>query len=133
MESEVLNIKRFFKASAVLIVFLISFSIPVVIAFNLEEQAKNTRIKMDMGQLMNWAQVYEVQNKSFKGFEVDPNLSQFFKDIESMNGKVNIFVSQDYKEYCSKVFFKKGSFCIDSFGYSGKDKGVCSIENTKCD
>ena len=133
MESRALNLKRFFKALALLIVFLISFSIPVVIAFNLEEQAKNMRIKMDMGQLKNWAEVYHLTNKSYEGFEKDPNLYRFFEDIEAMDGEAEIFINQNYESYCSRVFFKRGSFCIDDAGYFGKDEGICSSGYTKCD
>ena len=133
MESQALNLKRFFKALAVLIVFLISFSIPVVIAFNLEEQAKEMRIKMDMGQLKNWAEVYNLTNKSYEGFEKDPDLYRFFEDIELMDGEAKIFINQNYESYCSRVFFKRGSFCIDDTGHLGKDEGICSSEHTRCD
>lgn len=133
MESQPLNLKRLFKALAVLIVFLISFSIPVVVAFNLEETAKDMRIKMDMGQLKNWAEVYRLENKSYEGFEKDPDLYRFFEDIGEMDGEVKIFINQNHESYCSRVFFKRGSFCIDNNGYFGEDKGICSSEYTKCD
>lgn len=132
MEAKALNVKRFFRASAALIVFLISFSIPVIIAFNVRERAMDMRIKMDMGQLKNWAEVYRLTNKSYKGFENDPDLYRFFEDIKSMNGEARIFIGKNHDSYCSTVFFKKGSFCIDDSGYTGRDNGICSFENTRC-
>ena len=132
MESRVLNCQRFFKALALLIVFLVFFSIPVMVAFNIEEDARNIRIRMDMNQLKNWAEVYRLTNKSYQGFENDPDLSRVFEDIKSMKGEVNIFVSENNDSYCSRVFFRKGSFCIDDSGYTGKDDGNCSSTFAKC-
>jgi len=133
MESRVLNFQRFFKALAVLIVFLISFSIPVCISFRVQEQAKNVRIKMDMGQLRNWAEVYRLTNKSYKGLETSPDLYRVFEDIKLMDGDAKVFVGNNYNSYCTRVSFKKGSFCIDDSGYIGKDNGICSSDTTKCD
>jgi len=132
MESRVLNLQRFFKALALLIVFLVFFSIPVMVALSIEEDARNTRIRMDMNQLKNWAEVYRLTNKSYEGFENDLDLFRVFEDVKSMGGEIKIFVNENDDSYCSRVFFRKGSFCIDDSGYTGKDYGNCSSVFTKC-
>lgn len=128
-----LNAERAFKALAALIVFLISFSIPVFISLYVMEDARDTRIKMDMNSLKNWAQVYRMEEGSYGGFEANPELNVFFEDIKSMNGEAKIFVGEDYESYCVRVIFRKGSLCVDNSGYIGKDKGICSPSVTKCD
>ena len=128
-----LNSKTLSNAFAVLIVFLVSFSIPVFVCLFVMEDAKNARIKMDVGSLKNWAQVYQMEDGNYKGLETNGKLKMFFEDIKSMDGEAKVFVGKDYKSYCARVIFKKGSLCIDNSGYLGKDKGVCSSSITKCD
>jgi hypothetical protein len=95
-----------------------------------QEQAKNMRIKMDMGQIRNWAEVYKLENKTYWGFEKDVDLERALADIKAMEGNAEIFVKGN--SYCVKVFFKKGSFCVDSSGYIGKDNGICSDKVVNC-
>jgi len=133
MENQALNLQKLFKVSAVLIVFLVFFSIPVIIGYRMEEKARDMRIKMDMGQLKNWAEVYRLTNKSYEGFENDPDLARFFEDIEAMGGEVNIFIGENNDSYCAEVFFRKCSYCIDNSGYMTEDNGVCSSETPRCD
>ncbi|MFA5714503.1 MAG: hypothetical protein WC998_02020 [Candidatus Paceibacterota bacterium] len=132
MQSRSLNIGRFFKASAVLVVFTISISIPLGISFSVQESARNVRIMMDMRQIRDWAEVHQLGNKNYKGFEDNSELKRVFKDIEDMGGKAYIFVAGNYNSYCIKVDFKKGSRCIDNSGYIGKDNRVCSSYITRC-
>lgn len=132
MESEALNVKKTFKALAALIVFLISFSIPVLTSLAIQERARSMRIRMDMGQIRNWAEVYKLKNRTYKGLEKDASLKGAFENIESMDGEVVIFIGKKYDSYCAKVVFKKDSFCVDDSGYLGKDKGVCSSESASC-
>lgn len=133
MESQALNLQKLFKALAVLVVFLVFLSIPIIVGFRLEQQARDMRIKMDMGQLKNWAEVYRLTNKSYEGFENDPDLARFFDDIESMGGEVEIFIGENNDSYCARVFFSNSSFCIDDSGYITEDNGVCSSETSHCD
>lgn len=133
MEVEARNIQKIFKALAALFVFLISFSIPVLICMNVEEDARNARIRMDMGQIRNWAEVYKLNNKTYEGLGDDPDLKRSFEDIGSMGGTVSVFVGEQHGSYCARVFFRKGSFCVDSSGYAGKDKGICSPATANCD
>jgi hypothetical protein len=132
METHSSNLQGLLKIIAVLAVFLVFFSIPVLLFWQTQEQAKNIRITMDMKQLKNWSEVYRIENKNYKGFEKNPDLNRFFEDIKSMEGEARIFVSNDYNAYCARVLFKKGSFCVDNLGYSGKDNGICSPGATKC-
>jgi len=133
MEIEAANLQKIFKALAAFFVFLISFSIPVLFCINVEREARNTRIRMDMGQIRNWAEVYELKNKTYEGFENDSELARAMEDIRSMGGEASVFVAEDHGSYCVKVIFKEGSFCIDSRGYIGKDAGRCSSIETRCD
>jgi hypothetical protein len=132
MQIKSLNIGRLFKALAVLVVFTISISIPLGISFSMQESAKNVRIIMGMGQIRNWAEVHRLDNKNYKGFEDNPELKRALKDIEDMGGKAYVFVAGNYNSYCIKVYFKKGSSCVDDSGYIGKDNGVCSSRIARC-
>lgn len=133
MEIEAANIQKIFKALAALFVFLVSFSIPIFFCMKVEGEARNMRIRMDMGQIRNWAEVYKMENKNYKEFGSDPDLDRAFEDIRSMGGDVSIFVGKDDNSYCARVFFDKGSFCVDNSGYMGRDSGKCSSEKTRCD
>jgi hypothetical protein len=105
------------------------------LSYKTQEKAKEMRVKMDMGQLKNWAVVYEINNGNYLGFEKDSNVTRVFEDIKSMGGVVHIIVSKDSKRYCCQTKFTKkelGTWCVDSSGYVGKDGG-CSINNITCE
>jgi len=124
--------EKFFRRLAVLVVFLVSFSIPILISIIIQEDARNVRIKMDMGQMRDWAEVYSIENNDYKGLGTDPDIERFLGDIKDMKGNVNIFVGKNYNSYCAIVSFKKGSFCVDASGYIGRDRGICSPHVTRC-
>jgi hypothetical protein len=128
------KIKKFFRALAVLVVFFSSLSVPLYISYKTQENAKQMRIKMDMSQLKNWAEIYEVNSGNYFGLDNDSNVDGVFKDIESMGGSAHIIVSSDSIKYCCQTrFIKKelGTWCVDSSGYMGKDGG-CDINNISC-
>ena len=127
------NIEKIFNTLAVLVVFLVSFLIPVFVSLFIMEDARNARIKMDMSSLKNWAQVYQMEEGDYRGLEMSRELNVFFEDIKSMKGEVKVFVGQNYESYCTRVIFKKGSLCVDNSGQMGKDKGICSSSVTRCD
>lgn len=128
------KIKKFFKALAVLVVFFSSFSVPFYLSYQTQERAKEARIKMDMGQLKNWAMVYELQNNDYEGLENDKEIKRVFEDIKSMGGNAYIFVSKDHKKYCCQTNFldkRFGSWCVDYTGRVGND-GKCDKNNIQC-
>jgi hypothetical protein len=116
-ESE--KIKKLFKGLAVLVVFLSSLFMPLCLSYKAQEKAKEMRVKMDMSQLRNWAEVYELNNQDYAGLENDLEIQRVFKSIESMGGVASIFVSSDSKKYCSQANFsnkKLGTWCVDDSG-----------------
>jgi len=128
------KVKKLFRALAVLVVFFVSLSVPLYISYKTQERAKEIRIKMDMSQLKNWAEIYEIKNGSYIGLENDLEVKKVFEDIESMGGVPNIFVSNDANEYCCQTEFKKklGVWCLDSSSYLGRDGG-CNVNNISCE
>ncbi len=129
------KIKKFFRTLAVLVVFVSSLSVPLYISYKTQENAKQMRVKMDMSQLKNWAEIYEVNNGNYLGLENDSNVLRVFKDIESMGGNTHIVVNSDSIKYCCQTKFTKkelGVWCVDSSGYMGKDGG-CDINNISCE
>jgi len=129
------KIKKFFKALAVLVVFFSSLSVPLYISYKTQENARQMRVKMDMSQLKNWAEIYEVNNGNYLGLENDSNVLRSFEDIELMGGYTHIVVSSDSIKYCCQTRFAKkalGTWCVDSSGYMGKDGG-CDINNISCE
>jgi len=131
-ESE--KIKKFFKALAVLVVFFSSFSVPIYLSYKTQEKAKEMRVKMEMGQLRNWAMIYELENKDYDGLDNNVEIKKVFESIKSMGGNAYIFVSADHKRYCCQTNFLNkslGSWCVDYTGNIGRD-GNCDKNNVQC-
>jgi len=129
------KIKKLFIGLAVLIVFCSSLAMPLYLSYKAQEKAKEIRVKMDMSQVSNWAQVYRINNQSYSGFEQDLELKRVFKDIVSMGGLTDIFISPDSKKYCCQVQFENknlGTWCVDDSGHIGSN-GRCEKNNIKCE
>lgn len=127
------KIKSFWKALAILIVFLGSFSFPFYCSFKAKEVAIELRIRMDMNQLKNWAEIYRLKHGTYSGLNDDLEVKRVFADIESMGGTVKITVDGDNEKYCSQsLFIKKDieTWCIDSSGHMGV--GACDSEAVSC-
>jgi hypothetical protein len=132
-DPRVLNAKKLFKATAILIVFIIGFSIPFFIITSIQDDAKNTRIKMDMNQLKLWAETYGLQRDNYKGLDEDREIIRVVEDIKSAGGDCSIFVNSNNVKYCAETSLTKenmGKWCADSSGQIGK--GICSKETYKC-
>lgn len=132
-ESE--KIKKLFIGLAVLIIFCSSLAMPLYLSYKAQEKAKEMRVKMDMSQVSNWAQVYKINNQDYFGFDQDIELQRVFKDIASMDGTANIFISKDSKKYCCQVQFENknlGTWCVDDSGHAGAN-GQCEKNNIKCE
>ena len=128
------KIKKFVTGLAVLIVFGSSLAMPLFLSYKAQEKAKEMRVRMDMSQLKNWAQVYQLNNQDYAGFDNDVEIKRVFVDIKSMDGVANIFISRDSSRYCCQVSFsdkKMGTWCVDDSGYVGAD-GKCNKSNVKC-
>jgi hypothetical protein len=119
---------------AVLVVFTVSLLLPLYISYKTQQHAKVIRVKMDMNQLRNWAEVYKIENNNYTGLEDDKEIKRVFEDIKSMGGLAIIFVSEDNTMFCCRTNFSNtrlGSWCIDSFGHVGGD-GKCTANHIQC-
>ncbi|MCK9445884.1 hypothetical protein M0Q50_03230 [bacterium] len=131
---QVEKIKRLFRALAVLVVFISSFSVPVYVSYKTQTMAKEMRVRMDMGQLKNWAIIYKLEHNDYDGFKNDPEITRVFNDIKLMGGEAYIFVSNDAKKYCCQTNFidkSFGSWCVDYTGNVGSN-GKCGKNNIQC-
>ena len=134
VSGEVQKIRRFFKALAVLAVFAASLSVPIYVSYKTQIRAQEIRIKMDMGQLKNWATVYELEHDDYNGLDRDSEITRVFEDIKSMGGDAHIFISKDAKKYCCQTKFSNkslDSWCVDYTGNIGGD-GKCEEGNVRC-
>jgi len=131
---QVEKFKKLFKVLAILVVFLVSLSLPIYIAHKTEIRARIIRVKMDMGQLKNWAMVYELEHSNYNGLDKDLEINRVFNDIKSMGGNAYIWVSKDNKKYCCQTSFSDknlGSWCVDYTGSVGSN-GKCDKNNIQC-
>jgi len=127
-------IKKFFKILAVLIVFVSSLSVPMYLSYKTESDARKMRVRMDMGQLKNWAILYSIEHGDYAGIEDEPEIKRVFTDIKAMGGYAFIFASKDNKKYCCQTNFlnkELGSWCVDHTGSVGGN-GKCDINNVQC-
>jgi hypothetical protein len=118
-----------------LVVFAISLSLPLYVSYKTQQNAKVMRVKMDMNQLRNWAEVYKVENESYTGLGDNKEIKRVFEDIKSMDGTALIFVSDDGTKFCCRTDFsnrKLGNWCVDDSGYIG-DNGKCNTDYFQCD
>lgn len=128
------KVKKFFKALAVLVVFLVSLSLPLYFSMRTQGKAKEIVVKMDMDQLKNWAEVYKIQNGSYTGLEDDSEIEKVFENIKSMGGNPRMIINRNSSKYCCQTeFIKKdlGTWCVDYSGYVGKDSN-CNLNNISC-
>lgn len=125
--------KKIFKVSAVLIVFIVSFSLPIIIINRIHDDAKSLRIKTGINQTRLWAEVHRLQEGNFKELEEREEIKMVIADIKNYDGEMKIFVSSDCKKYCieSGLINKiEDNWCSDDSGFIGK--GFCSKESTRC-
>jgi len=134
ISGETQKIKKFFKALAVLVVFFSSLSVPIFISYKTQMKAQEIRIKMDMGQIKNWATIYQLKNNNYYGLDRDSEINRVFEDIKLMGGEARIFVSKDARKYCCQAKFSDnsfGSWCVDYTGSVGGN-GKCEEDNIQC-
>jgi fructose-1,6-bisphosphatase len=134
ISGETQKIKKFFKALAVLVVFFSSLSVPIFISYKTQMKAQEIRIKMDMGQIKNWATIYQLNNNNYYGLDRDSEINRVFEDIKLMDGDAHLFISKDFRKYCCQTNFldkKLGKWCVDYSGNIGIN-GECDKVNTRC-
>jgi hypothetical protein len=124
--------ERLFKALAVLVMFLISFSAPIFVVSIIQSNAKDVRIKSNIKQIDLWAEVYQIQNESYLEMDNNEEMKRIILDINLSGGDGHIYINKNGSSFCatSKLRNKKSSWCVDSAGYSGV--GNCSQDKVKC-
>jgi len=123
------------RTVSVLVVFFVSFSIPLMIWKAVERNAKDARLMMEMGTAKNWAELYRIKNDDYQSFDSDIEMRKVLDDIESMDAEGLIIVSDSGEEYCFETSFrdkKTKPWCVDSTGYLGEGMGLCSKGHANC-
>lgn len=124
------KLKKYLKILALFVVFFACFSIPFYCCYLTQENAKVAVVKMNAGQIRNWAQIYHLNNKSYLGLQDDYEIGRVLSGVREMNGEATIFADND--SYCAVLSFKRASFCVDNMGFVGEDDGACSQQSIKC-
>lgn len=129
------NIEMLAKGIAVLVVFIISISLPLAISNSLQERARDAVIRSSFNQIKNWAQIYVIRNGTYEGLAMDLEIRKVVEHIYLQGGSCLIFGNNN--EYCAKTTFnngKRGTLCIDSSGYIGSHALNCrSDESASCE
>ncbi|MDD4074410.1 MAG: prepilin-type N-terminal cleavage/methylation domain-containing protein, partial [Candidatus Pacebacteria bacterium] len=107
----------------------------IVSISGVEERAKDSRIKSEMSQIRNIADIYKINNGfSYEELETNQEVSSLLSSITSQGGTAesNISISNDGSQYC--IFTNLNStndlWCVDNTGYSGL--GGCEEETYTC-
>ncbi|MDD5569139.1 MAG: hypothetical protein PHG23_01875 [Candidatus Pacebacteria bacterium] len=118
----------FLKSLAVILVFGVSMSIPVVVYDILKKSADNLMIKRDLDQIKTWGQIYKIKNGSYKGVNTYIEVIKKKIDIDTLGGKTEVYVSPDSINFCakSKLLNSRKNWCVDSTGYVGENANACN-------
>jgi len=131
-DSRVIIYKKIFKVAAVLIVFIVSFSIPIFIVNNIKDNAKSLMIKTEINQVKLWAEVYGLQNGTYEGMENNQEINKIMLYIKYLGANSEILIKDDNKGYCINGGLKnKENWCVDYTGFVGE--GICLKDSAKCD
>jgi len=124
--------KKIFKVFAVLIVFIVSFSIPVFIFNDIKNKAESLRIKTEINQAKLWAEVYGLEKGTYKGLEKDEEINKIMLYIKYLGASSEILIKDDDKGYCINGGLKnKENWCVDYTGFVGE--GICLKDSAECD
>ncbi|HOS87888.1 MAG TPA: hypothetical protein PL093_00355 [Candidatus Pacearchaeota archaeon] len=126
----------FFRSLSAIIVFGLSFSIPIFIFQQLKISAYNTIIQQNMESFKNWAMIYNIKKNTYQGLLTDINIIKEQEEIKKIGSKIDIYIDSNGQSYCAKTNFiglsKNKIYCVDSFGYSGYDGYCGSLDIPKC-
>jgi hypothetical protein len=119
---------RLFKGAAIIIVFVISAMFPILICNELRKSGMTLLIRQDLETVNNWATLYKIEKSNYKGLENYFEIVKKEADIKDKGGKMQIFVSANGDTFCVRsTLTTKGSWCVDSKGYSGKVINGCRV------
>ncbi len=130
MDYRAKNTEALFKGLAVLIVFGISFSIPLMISRMALRTARDAVIRIELNELRNWANIYELKNGNYGGLNDDKEIKRIEADIKLQGGSLSLF--ENKTDYCAKSKLRSGFWCVDDSGYGGSRADRCSAGTVKC-
>lgn len=122
----------FLRAAALTVVFVVFFTIPIVIFNNLKESANNLLIQKDLETIRNWAEIQKIKKGNYSGLANDIEIIRKKIDIKVLGGELELYINLKKNNYCAKSKFsgskKKQTWCVDSTGYSGPTLNGCTSE-----
>lgn len=122
----------FLRAVALTVVFVVFFTIPIVVFNNLKESANNVLIQRDLETIRNWAEIDKIKKGNYSGLANDIEIIRKKIDIKSLGGELELHINLKKNNYCAKSKFsgskKKQYWCVDSTGYSGPVLNGCTSE-----
>ncbi len=130
MDYRARNIEMLFRGLAVLVVFGISCSIPLVVSKMVLGAANDAVIRIDMNDLRNWAKVYELNNGNYVGLKDSRDIKRTEDNIKLQGS--NLFLFENATDYCAKSKLRNGFWCIDDSGYAGSGYLNCEDGHYSC-
>jgi len=118
-------------------VFLVFFSIPLIIFKNLQKTLLNLEIREDLEEMGMWAEFYKDKYGTYKGMEKELEIDGLVRTLNYLDADCSLIVSKKGSKFCAKakVFDEEiKSWCVDSTKYSGTIINNCDYEKEiKCE
>ncbi|MFA5232144.1 MAG: hypothetical protein WC410_00455 [Candidatus Paceibacterota bacterium] len=117
-------------------IFLVFFSIPLIIFKNLQKTLVNLEIREDLEQLAMWAEFYKDQYGTYKGMEKELEIDKLVKTLNYLDAECLLIIGSKGNKFCARarVFDKEiKNWCVDSAKYSGSIINNCDYgKEIKC-
>lgn len=117
-------------------IFLVFFSIPLIIFKNLQKTLVNLEIREDLEQLAMWAEFYKDKYGTYKGMEKELEIDKLVKTLDYLDAECLLIIESKGNKFCARarVFDKETSnWCVDSTKYSGSIINNCDYgKQIKC-
>ncbi len=121
----------------IVFIFLVFYSIPLLIFKDMQKKIINLEIKEDLNQLSMWAQFYNNKYRTYQGIENNEEVKKLVDRLNSLQADCQLVISERGDRFCAKtkVFDKKiKNWCVDSFKYSGPTVNNCDYgKEIKCE
>jgi len=125
----------------VIAIIMLLITINILAVTNYRDKGKDARIESVLGQLRSVAAMIQHDANSYQGICDSKNhtlndqnnmLKTIEDDVKKLNNQKDVICHSNEVSYCSSSpLTTANGFCVDSTGYAGRDKNICS-RNATC-